>query len=380
MFSEFGNNLYAGKTSFDFVGKRHLWFIIAGVLVALSLILIPIKGINAGIDFTGGSQFTISNASTLEQAPAVQAVSAVESSEAPRVTSVGSTSLRVQTSKLTDEQTAQVRQNLAEAYNVPTDDVTATFIGPTWGKDISGKAIQSLVIFIVLIMVILMIYFRTWTMAAGAFVALLHDLIVTAGIYGLIGFEVTPATVIGLLTILGYSLYDTVVVFDKVRENTQTIVDQSRYTYAESANLAMNQTLIRSINTSVTGLLPVASVLFLGAFLLGAGTLRDISLALFVGMILSTLSSVFIAAPLAVELQQRNPRVREHTEHVLSRRAAALAEESEGNDDKVAVTASAPALKASDLKTDARPVEAGYHRGHTAQPKRKKSKKKKGKK
>lgn len=319
-----GNDLYTGKKSFDIVGRSKLWFTIAGIFMIASFGLLFIKDINLGIEFRGGSQFTISNTTETSQQPAIDVV-AEHSSDAARVSQVGTNSLRVQTTELSDTETQQVRSGLADAYGVPEEDVASTFIGPTWGQDVSQQAIQSLLIFVGLISIILWAYFRTWTIAVGALGALFHDLMITIGVYVLSGFEVTPATVIGLLTILGYSLYDTVVVFDKVRENTQGFTEQTEYTYAEEANLAVNQTLIRSINTSVTGLLPVGAVLIIGVLFQGAGTLRDLSLALFVGMAISAISSIFIAAPLAVALGKRQPAIKEHTATVLaSRQGGAL--------------------------------------------------------
>ena len=200
------------------------------------------------------------------------------------------------------------------------------------------------------------VYFRNWRMAAAAMLALFHDLILTVGVYAAVGWEVTPATVIGFLTILGYSIYDTVVVFDKVRENTADVLDQTRFTYAERANLAVNQTLVRSINTSVVALLPVASILVVGAFILGAGTLRDIALALFVGMFVGTFSSVFLATPLEVTLREREPRIREHTAKVLAARAGVTGADGETVG---AVPRAAAALR------------PGSHLGTAAQPKRK---------
>lgn len=321
--ANFGNDLYTGKRSFELVGRRRLWFAIGAVLIVASFVVLFVKGINPGIDFRGGSQFTVSGAQTLEQSLADDAV-VDAGGEPPRVAVVGADSLRVQTSELSNDQTAQVRDSLAEAYGVSVEDVTSTFVGPTWGADVTNQAIVSLVIFLVLVSVVMILYFRAWTFAAGAIIALLHDLILTVGVYAAIGFEVTPSTVIGFLTILGYSLYDTVVVFDMVRENTTHVLEQGRYTYAERSNLAVNQTLVRSINTSVTGLLPVASILGIGVFLLGAGTLRDIALALFVGMLLSTVSSVFIAAPAEVSLRLLTTDYRLHTKDVLDERAGRI--------------------------------------------------------
>ncbi|MFD1507781.1 protein translocase subunit SecF [Georgenia yuyongxinii] len=360
-----GNELYTGKRSIDFIGKRRTWFGIAGALMLVSLMLVGFKGLNAGIEFQGGSQFTVSGTETMDQQLAHDVLAGLGEGEPPRVSEVGASSLRVQTSALTDEETQQVQEDLAAAYDVPVEDVTATFVGPTWGQSVTAKAVQGLVIFLALVSVVMAAYFRTWTMSLAAIGALIHDLVVTVGVYALVGFEVTPASVIGFLTILGYSLYDTVVVFDKVRENNANVLHQKRRTYAEGANLAVNQTLVRSINTSITGLLPVASILFVGAFLLGAGTLRDISLALFVGMLLSTWSSVFIAAPLEVTLRERQRPIAKHTKQVLAHRAKARATDVAAPDGVDADLAPSVA----DLGVG---IVAGQHLGHDAQPKRKK--------
>lgn len=317
-----GNDLYTGRKSFNIIGRSRTWFAIAAVLMVASVLLVVVRDINFGIEFRGGSQFTISNTSDTSQQPAIDAVS--ENSEAgstARVSQVGENALRVQTSELTDVETQDVRAALAQTYGVSEADVASTFIGPTWGADVSKQALQSLIIFMALISLILWAYFRTWTIAVGALGALVHDLVITIGVYVASGFEVTPATMIGLLTILGYSLYDTVVVFDKVRENTKGVTEQVDYTYAEEANLAVNQTLIRSLNTSITGLLPVGSVLVIGVLFQGAGTLRDLSLALFVGMLISAVSSIFIAAPLAVTLASRQEAIVKHNELVHAHRA-----------------------------------------------------------
>src|SRR5690625_946063 len=357
-FAKFGNDLYSGRRSYDIVGKRRVWFITGLVIMVLCGLLLGIRGLNPGIDFRGGSEFTISNTQTLDQSLAQTALDEVVRDQGARVSSVGGSTVRVQTESLTDEQTSQLSELLAEAYGTTPDDVTSSFVGPTWGQDVTGKAIQGLVIFLVLVSVVMTLYFRRWTMAAGALVALLHDMVITAGVYALVGFEITPATVIGFLTIIGYSLYDTVVVFDKVRENTDSVTEQTRFTYAEGANLAVNQTLVRSINTSVVAVLPVASILFVGAFLLGAGTLRDIALVLFIGMLIGTFSSIFIATPVQVALYHRNPVIKEHTEKVLALRERRLSE------------AEAEGLPAASVATGAAGLRAGSHQGQQAQPRR----------
>src|SRR5690606_6937184 len=221
----------------------------------------------------------------------------------------GPTDIRVQTEALKDADNQAVTAALSEAYGIDESEVTYSYIGPAWGQDITKQAIIALIVFIVLAALVMALYFRTWKMSLSALAALFHDLIITAGIYGISGFEVTPAAMIGFLTILGYSLYDTVVVFDKIRENTTPDAIGAR-TFAEAVNLGVNQTLVRSINTSVVALLPVGSILFIGAFVLGAGTLRDISLALFIGIFVGAYSTIFIAAPVYAQLREREPEIR----------------------------------------------------------------------
>ena len=367
-FAQWGNDLYTGRRSYDIVGRRRLWFSISGVLVLISAVLLFTPGLHAGIEFRGGSQFTVSNVSTTDQQPAIDAVTDIAPEEVPRVTNVGSSSLRIQTAELTNDQVSQVRASLEEAYGVSEDDVASSFIGPTWGKDVSQKAATSLVVFLVLVSIVMTIYFRNWRMALAAIVALVHDIVITAGVYAAIGWEVTPATVIGFLTILGYSIYDTVVVFDKVRENTVGITDQTRSTYEERANLAVNQTLVRSINTSVVALLPVAAILFIGAFVLGAGTLRDIALALFVGMLVGAFSSIFLATPLEVALREREQPIREHTAKVLALRARTATGAGDGTDARGDDAGGDPVA----VGRYTGQVRPGGHQGVAAQPRKKK--------
>ena len=277
-FSQFGNDLYTGARSINIVGRRKLWYTISAVLILISIVGPILRGgFNFGIEFTGGSEFVISNVTDTSQTLATNAVQAVDPNTVPKVSRLGDASVRVQTEQLTDTQTREIRNGLAQAYSVPVENVTSSFIGASWGQDITAQAIRGLLVFLVLAALVMAIYFRTWKMSLVAIIALLHDLVITAGIYGISGFEVTPGAVIGLLTILGYSLYDTVVVFDKIRENTSGSTREAGFTFAQQVNLAVNQTLVRSINTSVVAALPVASILFIGAFVLGAGTLRDIS-------------------------------------------------------------------------------------------------------
>jgi preprotein translocase subunit SecF len=328
-FASFGNQLYTGEKSIEFVRRQKTWYTISGVLIVLSLLGLFGRGLNLGLEFKGGSEFRISNAKTTNDVVGIEAVHSVDSSADAEVTKVGTDSIRVQTSKFSDSKsegqdtiTQRVSAALAKAYGVNDSDVSSTFIGPSWGADISKKALKGLIAFLILVSLVIAFYFRTWTMALAGIIALVHDLLITAGIYALVGFEVSPASVIGFLTILGYSLYDTVVVFDKVRENTQNLTATGRSTYSEAANLAVNQTLVRSINTSVVALLPIASILVIGTILVGAGTLEDLSLALFVGIATGTYSSIFIATPLLADLREREPEMKALKSRVLKRRAA----------------------------------------------------------
>jgi preprotein translocase subunit SecF len=318
-----GNELYAGKRSYPFTSKWKLWFSVALViLVAVIGLTLARGGFNLGIDFRGGSEFTVSAVANTDTAPGEDAVTeAVPEAEAT-VTNIAPGTMRIQTDRLDDEQTLAVAKNLLAAYGVEQDQVTSNFVGPTWGQGVTQQALLGLVVFIVLVAVLMALYFRTWKMSLAAVIGLLYVVAVTAGIYGATGFEVTPSAIIGFLTILSYALYDTVVVFDKIRENTEHNLEETTRTFGENVNLAINQTLVRSINTSVVAILPVGSILFIGSFLLGAGTLRDISLAIFVGIIVGTLATIFIQAPLYALLRQGEPKIKANDTKVLERRAA----------------------------------------------------------
>ena len=317
-FSDFGNDLYTGKRSINFVGRRKIFYIIAAVMVALAVIL-PIArgGFNFGIEFRGGSEFRVTGVADTSQQVAIDAVHTVEPEANPLVTNVGTDGIRIQTEQLTDVKSEEVRVALAKAYKVESGAVASSFIGANWGADVTGKALNGLLVFVALAAVLMALYFRTLKMSVAALAALLHDLVITAGVYGALGFEVTAA-VIGFLTILGYSLYDTVVVFDKIRENTFEVEFSESTTFAEQVNYAINQTLVRSINTSVVAVLPVAAILFIGATLLGAGTLRDIALALFIGIIVGTYSTIFIAAPLYSHLREGEAKYKSAASKVLA--------------------------------------------------------------
>jgi preprotein translocase subunit SecF len=311
---DLGNDFYSGKRSLDIVGRRKVFYFI-GIAFVIASILVPIfkGGFNFGIEFRGGSEFRIEGVAGSSQQIATDAVQSIEPSSQPLVTTVGLDGVRIQTEQLDDIASEEVRIALAAAYGVESGAVTSSFIGANWGADVTEKALIALIVFLVVVSLLMALYFRTLKMSVAALVALFHDVVITLGIYALVGFEITPAAVIGFLTILGYSLYDTVVVFDKVRENTIDVEFSETTTFASQVNLAINQTLVRSVNTSVVAVLPVASILFVGATAIGAGTLRDISLALFIGIIAGTYSSVFLAGPLYVDLRSREGRFKDKT-------------------------------------------------------------------
>lgn len=311
---DLGNDLYSGTKSIDVVGRRKVFYLI-GIAIVIASILVPVikGGFNFGIEFRGGSEFRIEGVAGTSQQVATDAVQSVEPGSTPLVTTVGLDSVRIQTEQLDEVASEEVRIALADAYGVDSSAVTSSFIGANWGADVTEKALIGLVVFLLLVSLLMALYFRTLKMSVAALVALFHDVVITLGIYALVGFEITPAAVIGFLTILGYSLYDTVVVFDKVRENTLDVEFSETTTFASQVNLAINQTLVRSVNTSVVAVLPVASILFVGAAVLGAGTLRDIALALFIGIVAGTYSSVFLAGPLYVDLRAREEKFKDKT-------------------------------------------------------------------
>jgi preprotein translocase subunit SecF len=299
------SRLYHGETTFDIVGRRRLWFTISGVLLLISLVSLVVPGLNFGIDFKGGAVFRVQPPKAVTEAQVRQAIG--PEAKVVQVTEEAPVQVIVQTEELSQEEVARIRADLAEVAGVPSNAVSTSSIGSKWGSAVSRRAVVALLAFLVVVTVYVSLRME-FKMAVAALVALLHDLIITAGIYALARFEVTPATVIAVLTIMGYSLYDTVVVFDKVRENTGALTSMSRTTYSEATNLAVNQTIMRSLNTSLASLLPILGLLLVGAFLLGAETLKDLGLALFVGVAAGTYSSIFIAPPIVAAWKEREPR------------------------------------------------------------------------
>jgi preprotein translocase subunit SecF len=324
-FDRWGNDLYTGARSYPIVTNRRRWYTITGAVVLLALVALLVRGLNLGIDFTGGSEFRVSaipgQVSALD---AESAVTGVVGETEVQATIIDGDSVRVRTSELTTADNEAVQAALAETYGVGQDAVTAQFVGATWGEQISQRALQGLLIFLALVAVVITVYFRTWKMAAAAMAALVLDMVFTVGIFAATGLEVTPSTVIGFLTVLAYSLYDTVVVFDKVRENTREALEGGDLTYGEAANRAVNQTLVRSINTSVVAILPVLAVLVIGVALLGASTLLDLALVLSIGTAVGTYSSIFVATPLLVQLREREEGIRAHDAAVLRRRGVVV--------------------------------------------------------
>jgi preprotein translocase subunit SecF len=304
-FSGLGGRLYRGETSVEFIGRRRRWYAISAFFILLSLGALAVQGLHYGIEFKGGSSFTV-NKQNASIADARAAVDSVGISGEIIVQNIGTDKVRVQTAALDNLQNNAVQDALAAKFSVSVESIDTQIVGPSWGKEITRKAVYGLIGFLICVMLYLAMAFEP-KMAVAAIVAVIHDVFITVGIYALVGFDVTPATVIGFLTILGYSLYDTVVVFDKVRENTRTITSTSKSTYSQAVNLAVNQTIVRSFNTSIIALLPVGSILFVGAGLLGAGTLKDLSLALFIGLAVGTYSSVFIAPPVLAQLREKEP-------------------------------------------------------------------------
>jgi preprotein translocase subunit SecF len=317
--SHIGHALYEGKVSIDFVGRKLLWYTFSGLILALALFGLLGKGLDLGIEFKGGVEYRVvmpagqANQSAVEKIRDAVAQKAEDSditaAESPVVNTSGSNTVRIQTEPLANDDANTISDAVRQAAGVDRDAVSQDEIGATWGAQVADRALIGLVVFLVLVVLFIWAYFREWKMSVAAIVALAHDVVITVGVYALSGFEVTPATVTGVLTILGFSLYDTVVVFDKVRENTKNLA-RTHQTYAEAANLAVNQTLVRSINTSIVALLPVGALLYVGVATLGSGALKDLALALFVGMAAGAYSSIFIATPLLVQLKELEPGVR----------------------------------------------------------------------
>jgi preprotein translocase subunit SecF len=300
------SRLYRGDVSYDIVGSRKRWYTVSGIILLLALVGLFGRGLNFGIEFQGGAEFQVPSANCSVESVRTAAQNAGAS--APIVTSLGDSRIRVQTEELTPEQSKAVVDSLATTCQTTAGEIKIQLVGSTWGAEITKKALTGLAVFLLAVTLFLTIYFE-WRMAVAAIIALIHDVVITIGIYALVGFEVTPATVIGILTILGFSLYDTVVVFDKVKENTRGILGQSRMTYSDAANLAVNQTIVRSLNTSIVALLPVAAILF------GCGSARCRNAqGPRAGAVYwyrcRHLPSIFVATPFLCQMKEREPAMK----------------------------------------------------------------------
>ncbi len=342
------SRLYRGETRFDFIGTRKWWYLASLVLVAICVVSIVFRGFNYGVDFSGGTTLQIPISGTSITTAAVdKAVADAGLTSAEAAQRVGSDQITVKAENLGPDAQQRATSTIASGLGLKPTQISVKSIGSSWGHDVTVKAIQGLIVFLIVVSIYISFRFQ-WRMAAGGMVALLHDLVLTAGVYSIIGFEVTPSTVVGLLTILGFSLYDTVVVYDKVAENSRNLLAGSRMTYSNAANLAVNQTLMRSINTSLIGLLPVAGLLFVGAGLLGVGTIKDLALILFVGLATGAYSSLFLATPIVVDLTERAPEYRALARRVAAKRTSEARRDAEERE-----------LAAAGVKSNRAPRRAG---------------------
>lgn len=318
-----GARLHRGEVGYDFVKNRKIWYGISILITITAIVGLAVRGLNMGIEFQGGAVFTTPKTSVSVTQAETYAEQA--SGHDAIVQKLGNGGMRVQIAGIDTDKSDAIKSTLAQDLKLDPEKINADLVGPSWGQQIADKAWEGLGIFMVLVVIYLAIAFE-WRMALAALVALIHDITITSGIYALVGFEVTPGTVIGLLTILGYSLYDTVVVFDSLKEQTKDITKQTRWTFSDVANRSINGTLVRSINTTVVALLPVAGLLFIGGGVLGAGMLNDISLSLFVGLAAGAYSSIFIATPLVADLKEREPQMKQLRKRVLAKRAQAASQ------------------------------------------------------
>jgi preprotein translocase subunit SecF len=328
---DLASRLYRGEAGIDVVGQRKKLYLVAGAILLIAVITFSVSRFNLGIEFSGGNAFTLP--ATVDTLEGVQATIEAEGAEVSTAQTIGGSQYTIRVAALDENATiaankaAEIKQALADKYNIPPESISESSVSGAWGASITRQAFIGALVFLIVVVIYLAAVFREWRMAVAAMAALVLNLVLTAAIYLLVGFEVTPSTIIGFLTILGFALYDVVVVFDRVRENTRGITASTTRTYGEAANLALNQTLMRSINTSLVALLPVGGLLFIGAGLLGAGTLKDLGLVLFVGMLAAFFSSIFFATPVLVDLKEHEPKFKVHKQRVLARRAAGTAAE-----------------------------------------------------
>lgn len=303
-------DVFHERTNFRFIERSWRWAILSGVVVLVGLLgFLANSGLNLGIDFEGGTSWQFTMAGHSPSAGTIRDLVKPLGVADAKVLIVGGKTVRVQSKNVSAKDETKVTDALAKYGNVKASEVSVSDVGPTWGREVSGKAIKALIFFFIVIASYLTMRFE-WKMAGSAILAVIHDIAITAGIYAVTQIEVTPATIVAFLTILGYSLYDTVVVFDRVRENTASMASMRGETYSEMVNKSLNQTLMRSLNTSFVAVLPVASLLFVGSYILGAVALRDFGLALFVGLMSGAYSSIFVAAPILAWWKEREPKYR----------------------------------------------------------------------
>ena len=344
------SDIYHERTNFDFIGRSKFWALLSGTAVLISLFALVYSGLNLGIDFDGGTQWEFRRTSGTVAAEDVRRALADTPGTDAKVLVLGDDGARVQTEELKPAQQAAITAALAKYAGVNESNVSIVTVGPTWGDQVSRKAITALIFFFILIAAYLTFRFQ-WKMALAAIIAVLHDIIITVGVYAIFGFEVTPGTVVAFLTILGFSLYDTVVVFDKIDENTPSLGTERGDTYSLMVNRSMNQVLMRSLNTTFVALLPVVSLLVVGSGILGAATLRDFALALFVGLLVGAYSSIFVATPILAWLKEREPR-----NEALRERSAA---QSSRAVQPVGVAAVAPAVSPPEKTGHGKPSAVG---------------------
>lgn len=325
MFAKVGQDLHTGRRSVDFVGRRWLWYAVSAVVVVIAVGGLWGKGLNLGVELTGGAEYRVSlSADEVSQETADLlredvAATGIDGASSPEVTISGGEAVLVRTEPLSDAESERVVSTILETTGTSPQAISQTEIGPSWGQQVAKRALLGLAVFLALVALFIGAHFREWKIAAAAMVALAHDILLTLGVYALAGFEVSPATLTGLLAVLAFSLYDTVVVFHRVRDNTSSL-RESRTTYAAAANLAVNQTLVRSVNTSVVALIPVAAILLVSVVQLGSGSLEDLSLVLFVGMAAGLYSSLFVAVPVLVHLKQGERAVRDADRRAATRK------------------------------------------------------------
>ena len=364
--------LYRGRNDFDFPKIFRPMLIISAVLVVVSVVSLFTRGLNLSIDFQGGASWEIPS-KTLTTAQATEVLTGFKLNDGSKVqeakNATGKRIVRVQADTKSVAKSREVAKAFADKANLSVDEVATNTVGPSWGSEITRQAGISLIVFLIVI-ALYITFLLEWSMAVAALIAVAHDIIITVGVYSVFGFEVTPATVISFLTILGYSLYDTIVVYERVSENTVRYDRTERYTYSAIMRRSLNQVLMRSINTTLVALMPVVSMLVIGAVLLGQTTIRDFALALFVGLLSGAYSSIFIASPVVVMIKERQPKYRRIRQRAIDRKQLEQAEHVPLVD-AVLSTVPPSSLTADGSEPTAKMVQASqYARPHPPRPRK----------